>query len=108
MEQLQKRKYHKEANTECVAIYQKEDGHRSPHHAAANRAWELRCLQEKDWQGQRQQLPRLRRPERRCRARPLRVPEVDGQKDRAGERSGREDRRGQSDRHGDRQGRELK
>ena len=47
------------------------------------------------------------RPERRCRARPLRVPEVDGQKDRAGERSWREDRRGQSDRHGDRQEREL-
>ena len=28
----------------ALLIYQKEDGHRSPHHAAANRAWELRCL----------------------------------------------------------------
>ena len=44
VEKLQKRECHKETNTECAAIYQKEDGHRSSQHAAVNRAWQLRCL----------------------------------------------------------------
>lgn len=51
MGKLQKEEL-EEADTERAPIYQEEEGHQPPHHAATNGSWDLWCLQDENRQRQ--------------------------------------------------------